>query len=415
MIEERAYQDNAVKDASSILKDKGLVVLSMAVRTGKTFTSFGIIKEVGLKSCLFITKKKAIGSVQEDYNTFNSENTHFNIEVVNYEQVHNCKGSYDIIVIDECHSLAQFPKPSKRTKLIKQIAMNKPIIYLSGTVTPESYSGIYHQFWVSSYSPFRKHRSFYGWAKEFVSVQLKRINGGQQIRDYSGGIKERILPIINPYFISISQEEAGFKQKPVEKTVYVQMLNTTKQMFRTLKKDKFVLHGETEIICDTAVKLRSKLLQLCNGSIITTEGEYITLDRSKAEHIKTAYADEKIGIFYIYKSDYEIIKEVFGEHNITNSPEEFNKGDKTFVCQIKSGREGINLKTADRIVMYGIDYSAVSYFQGIHRHQYKDRERPLYIDWIFSDMKLEDKVLKAVQSKKDYTMQYFKKDLKDLL
>ena len=50
--------------------------------------------------------------------------------------------------------LVRFPKPSKRTKQIKQIVGDKKLILLSGTITPESYSQIYHQFWISEFTPF---------------------------------------------------------------------------------------------------------------------------------------------------------------------------------------------------------------------------------------------------------------------
>lgn len=412
MIELRQYQVEAIDTGSQLLKKYGIVFLSMEVRTGKSFTSFGIIQECGFQSVLFITKKKAIKSIESDYEAIDKP---FNLEVVNYEQVHKCTGLYDVIVIDESHSLSQYPAPSLRTKAIKKISANKPIIYLSGTVTPESYSGIYHQLWVSSYSPFRMYKNFYAWARDYVDIKTKRIGAGTEIKDYSGGKKDMILDVIMKYFITVTQEEAGFKQKPIETVYYVNMMHETITLFKTLAKKKVINVNNKEILCDSAVKLRSKLLQLCNGNIISTEGDYIVLDHSKAEFIKDRYKNEKIGIFYIFQSDYEIIKDVFGESNITASPEEFNSTNKTFVCQVKSGREGINLWTADRMVMYGIDYAAVSYFQAIHRHQYKDRERPLLIDWIFSNMRLEDKVLNAVQNKKDYTTTYFKDDLRGLL
>lgn len=407
----REYQENAVINGLSILKKYMLLMVIMEVRTGKTFTSMEIAKRFGAKSVLFITKKKAIKSIEDDYEKAKHD---FNFLCTNYEQVHNVEDVYDFFIIDESHSLNQYPKASKRTKVIKDLAKGKPIIFLSGTVSPESYSGLYHQLWVSSFSPWRDHKNFYHWCRSgYVSVKQKFIGAGRKISDYSNANKKLVFSDIDKYFITVSQEEAGFKQKPVEKFIYVKMQDKTGRMIKKLLKDKVLTGSDDAITCDSGVKLKSKVLQMCGGSVITDKGVHIVLDKSKAELIKEKFLDMKISIFYIYKAEKEILIDVFGKDNLTESPEEFNECEnKTFISQVKSGREGINLKTADCLVMYGIDYAAVSYFQAIHRHQYIDRETPLLICWIFSEFGLEKKVYNTVSKKQDFTMEYFKKDIK---
>ena len=75
----------------------------------------------------------------------------------------------DLVIVDESHCLGAFPKPSVRTKSIKEIVGSKYCILLSGTPTPESWSQIFHQFWISEYCPFPQ-KSFYAWAKSYVNV-----------------------------------------------------------------------------------------------------------------------------------------------------------------------------------------------------------------------------------------------------
>ena len=83
----------------------------------------------------------------------------------------------------------------------------------------------------------------------------------------------------------------------------------------------------------------------------------------------------------------------------------------TFIRQVVSGREGISLRSADALVMYAIDFSALSYFQSIARIQDIRRTNPALLFWAFTDsrMKFEQEVYKAVSNKKDYTLDYFKK------
>ena len=81
-----------------------------------------------------------------------------------------------------------------------------------------------------------------------------------------------------------------------------------------------------------------------------------------------------------------------------------------FASQIVSGREGINLSSADALVFLNIDFSAVSYWQSRARIQTKDRTKDAHIYWIFAKGGIEEKIYKAVMNKKDYTLEHFKKD-----
>ena len=45
----------------------GFVYLSMQVRTGKTLTAMGTAQKLGVDNMLFVTKKKAISSIEDDY------------------------------------------------------------------------------------------------------------------------------------------------------------------------------------------------------------------------------------------------------------------------------------------------------------------------------------------------------------
>jgi superfamily II DNA or RNA helicase len=147
----RTYQHEISNKAVDLLHEFGIAYLSMQVRTGKTITALNTAKLYGAKNVLFVTKKKAIPSIEADYGHFAE---HFAISIINYEQLHNYTGKPDLVIIDEAHSLGQYPLPSERTKALKELCKALPIIYLSGTPSPESYSQLYHQFWVSSNSPF---------------------------------------------------------------------------------------------------------------------------------------------------------------------------------------------------------------------------------------------------------------------
>lgn len=409
MIELRDYQEDIANRGLAILRNNGLVYLAMEVRTGKTLTSLAIADMYGASRVLFVTKKKAIPDILQQHKDFE---TSFEIHVTNYEQLTKVQPIYDLVIIDEAHSLGAIPTPSLRTKELKRICVDVPIIFLSGTPTPESYSQIYHQLYVSSFSPFKQYKNFYAWAKDYVILQKKYVFN-RAINDYSLARKEIVMEKIKQLMISFTQEEAGFEQLVEEHILYVEMEESTYKLADRLRIDKLVRNKDGDVVLgDTAVKLMSKLHQIYSGSVIVDEPnrEARAFDYRKAEFIRDKFQGKKIAIFYKFTAEFYILKWIFGE--IFTDPLEFNNCQNpcVFASQIVSGREGINLSTADALIFMNIDFSAVSYWQSRARIQTKDRTKDAHIYWIFAKGGIEEKIYKAVMNKKDYTLEHFKKD-----
>jgi hypothetical protein len=407
----RDYQKRIIDDATVIIEQYGFVYLAMEVRTGKTFTSLGISKNfMPNGNVLFLTKKKAISSIEDDYETLGAE---FLFKAINYESIHKVEGNWDVIILDEAHGLGAFPKASGRAKAVKELIANNNhpiVILLSGTPTPESYSQMYHQVYGIQENPFKKYSSFYKFAADLVNVKTKVINS-MPMRDYKDG-KGDIIEMMKPYTISYSQKEAGFKNEISENVLWVNIKDKTKSIIKKLKKD-LVVEGKNEVIlADTPVKLMMKVHQLCSGTIKFESENSMVIDYTKAEFIEEKFIGKKIAIFYKFKAELEAIKEVFDD-KITTDIDEFNETDKSIALQIVSGREGISLKNAEAIVYYNIDFSATSYWQSRDRMTTKDRETS-DVYWIFSVGGIESKIYDAVTKKKDYTLSHFKKNLVDL-
>lgn len=406
----RDYQESISTDAAKMLQWLKIVYLSMMPRTGKTLTSLVTAEKFGARSVLFLTKKKAISSVKSDYDKLNPS---FKLICTNYEQIYTLSPSYeyDLVILDEAHGLGQFPTPAERTKELKKMCVDKPIIYLSGTPTPEGYSQLYHQFYVSSYSPFKDYKNFYAWAKDFVTVKKKYFYN-REINDYSHADKNKIEELTRHLFISYTQEEAGFEQVIEERVLKVAMNRGTYWLADYLRKHRVYIGKDgQEILADTAVKLMNKMHQIFSGTVLTEKKDGIVFDNSKAKFIKEHFAGKKIGIFYKFTAERVMLISVFGADRLTEEPDAFNRcDDKVFYSQIQSGREGVNLATADCLVFLNIDYAAVSYWQARERLQDKNRKKEAVIYWVFAEGGLEEKIYETVLGKKDYTLSHFKKD-----
>ncbi len=405
----RDYQSSIINKGTEILEDHGLLYLAMEVRTGKTLTSLGICEMVGAERVLFITKKKAISSIRSDYNMLNPS---FDIEIINYESVHKIDYIFkpDVIIADEAHSMGAFPKPSKRAK---DLAFNlkqwgSHLILMSGTPTPESYSQIYHQVYGHRNTPFKRYKNFYRWADVYVAKKPKYL-GTHTATDYSDASRDVILKEMKPYTINYTQREAGFKSTIDEEILTVKMKPSTYELCSRLKRDRVIEGNEEVILADTGVKLMGKLHQMYSGTVIFESGESGILDLSKAEFIKERFKNKKIGIFYKFKQELKALKQVFGDQLVTELVDFDNNPDANIALQIVSGREGISLRKADHIVYYNIDFSATSYWQSRDRMTTKDR---LYnkIYWVFAEGGIEQKIYRAVNQKKDYTLKHFRND-----
>ena len=407
----REYQSDIIGRATNILKTKNFVYLAMEVRTGKTFTSLGICEKMGAENVLFLTKKKAVQSISDDYDKLCPIG--FTLFTINYESMHKAPNlKWDLIICDEAHSLGAFPKPNNRSKAVRDLILKTKakVILLSGTPTPESYSQMYHQIYGIKGNPFANFKNFYRFCDRFVDVRERKING-LMIRDYSKG-RQEILDAVKPFTISLTQKEAGFVTETTEEVLEVKMLDTTYNLAKKLKKDLVVEGSDEVVLADTPVKLMMKLHQIYSGSVKFESGNSKILDYSKAEFIKEHFKGKKIGIFYKFKEELNALKEVFGDELVTElSP--FEQTNKNIALQIVSGREGISLRHADCLVYYNIDFSATSYWQSKDRMTTKERlKNKVY--WIFAKGGIESEIYKAVTKKKDYTLRHFKRDLLSL-
>lgn len=406
----RPYQQDIVEKTCKLLRDAPrFAYLSMEVRTGKTLTALSALDCVGdISTVLFVTKKKAIGGIQKDYKALSPS---YRCEFINYESLHKVDiGKIDAVVFDEAHSMGAFPKPSNRAKEARDLVFkhNPYVIFLSGTPSPESYSQLYHQMWVlGGRSPFSE-SAFYKWAHSYVKVWERMINGFR-VNDYSNGIKDSIMPMVEPYMISYTQSEAGFNSKVNEHILKVTMSDTTYRIADRLKKDLLFEGKDDVILADTPVKLMQKLHQIYSGTVILESGKAIVLDKTKSEFIRDRFKGKRIAVFYKFQAELECLLSVFQE-DMTTDLGKFHAGYcNNFAIQIVTGREGISLKEADFLVYYNIDFSATSYWQSRDRLTTMDRlENNVY--WVFAEGGIEEKIYKVVQGKKPYTVSHFKRE-----
>ena len=403
----RPHQIAKSKELAQIVKHYNIGYLQGEVRSGKTLTALNTAQLLNLDKVLVITKKKAISSIRDDFDTFGFS---YDLNIINYESVHRLTGfGFDLIIYDECHSLSAFPKPSKRTRLCKKLFFKTPCILMTGTSAVESYSQYYHQFFVSAYSPFRRYSTFYKWAVKYVTKKEMKLPTHTVI-DYSDANVKDIDRVINPYMVKMSQKDARFVTKIKEHYLEVETPKYISDTANKLLKDRALQGTSGFVLGDTPAKLQSKVHQIVNGHVIVEQADGETkpviFSHYKAEFIKHKFQDKKIAILYYYQSELEILKKTFD--NLTTDLEEFNNTYYNIAIQ-QNSTEGMNLSKADALVYFNLGYSGKNFIQSRDRMTVKDRtSNDIY--FICESFGMTKKILSKVRKKENFNSQQFMKD-----
>jgi hypothetical protein len=379
----RKYQQEMADEGYNILRRFMMVYLAAEERTGKTLPAIMIAEKCdNIKSVLVLTKKNAV----KGWKTTLSQYPHSKkYNVTNYHQVHKF-GKHDLLILDEAHNyIAGYPKQSNMHKQIQEIAKQTPIIYLSATPYAQGFQMLYHQFALSSWSPWRKYKDFYSWFRTYGIPDNAWFNG-RQVPVYTKTKGELIKPEVEHLFITKTRKELGFEHEPEDKLHYFELKPTTRKAYNYLMKDKYLNLGRHELICDTPMKLRTSLHML-EGGAAKIDGEYLILPNTeKIDYIKKVWGDTKdLVIFYHYIAEGQKLRQHFKHAQI---------------LQATSYAEGIDLAHVETIVVYSQDFSTAKHTQRRARQAAKHRDKPIVVHFLLVKKAVSEQVYFTVSVNK---------------
>ena len=407
------HQELAAEQLLAIVSRAGFGYLAGEVRSGKTRTAMAVCRSLDAGDVLFVTKKRAIASIQSDAEAMEMAGR---VNVINYESVHKViNRKWCVLIVDEAHGIGAYPKPSLRFKRLKELQF-KALILMSGTPSPESYSQLFHQLALARMpqNPWLKYRNFYSWAKDYVNVREKFIGQDIKVKDYSVAIKEKVLADFEPFKVTMTQADAGIRTRIIEDVHRVAMSAATHALARAIDRHGVAVSAYGwSVVADTGAKQLSKLRQIWSGTVITEDDGAVIVDHSKAEYIFKHFAKKKVAILYTFQAERRMLLDCLDGSGITpvETPEQFCSTGPEFwyVGQVQASREGVNLSAATDLVFLGIDYSALSYIQGRDRSTHINRTMANRVHWILAASSLELDVFATVQKKEDFTLAHYKR------
>ena len=396
------HQEELINQAKPILRKYKLVYIAAETRTGKTLAAIHLLKD-DFKKILVVTKKKAISSWNSDIKLSKVKN----FDVINYESIHKMDSKeYDVIVLDEAHSIGSYPKPSQRAKQLKEMAKDKSIVYLSATPSAETYSQIFHQLWVSSFTPFEE-KSFYQWYKNYGEDDSIFING-MFIKQYKASHGEMIMDRINHLIVTMTKEKANFDVFVNERIHQVEVNENYLNALDYFRNNRIITIDGNEIVAETSASALNKLHQLNGGTIKVNDKLSLIVSNHKVNYIKENLGnDEKIVILCNYIKERDLLLTRLA--NSTDEVEEFKNGSfKYFIGHIKTFSEGVDFSYADSMIIYSLNFSATTYLQSKERLANKKRVKPIVVHYLFTKGGIDEYIYQAVSNKMNFTNSYYK-------
>lgn len=383
------HQIELAKQIVRVLREHGLVYVSAEERTGKTLSSILASEELDVKRILILTKKKALDGWIDTLARYSHRKSY---TVINYHSVHKLGSQeFDLIILDESHSyLSGYPKVGVIWKQVAVYTKDKPIIYLSATPSAQSLSLLFHQFKLSSWSPWHQYNSFYDWHKTY-GIPVKLRVGGQLVNQYHK--TKDFFPWIKHLFVSLSRQEIGFKHEPKDHVHHIQLSTESQKLYARLEKDQII--EELEVLGDSPVKLMTKLHQICGSAVKREDGEAVKLEGlEKIKYmLKTFGHLEHVAILAKYTAEIELIQQYIPS--------------TWFVGQIKRFAEGVDFSMYDTQIVYSLDFSASTYFQMRARQANYFREKPIDVHFLLVPDSVDEYVYESVQKKRDFTIKYY--------
>lgn len=316
------------------------------------------------------------------------------------------------IIIDESHKVGV--SKSKVTKFVMKLSKQAKYSYLC-TATPVSNGKLenwYSQLYIANV--FRKPKKEF--EQLFVVKQIRQL-GSMRFMDIVGYQNERLLQqMIDNASVNYKRDKSYLPEDYVYKTKKPAMYNKLKK--QRMYQDDF---GNT-VELDNASNLFNRLRQVSHGFLEGVLKQVSKQPFDRLEAILETHNDERVVIFYNYKSEYlmlrmllEKLKRPFGVYNgnVKDLDKFKNNENGVVLAQYKSASTGINDFVISNVTVFNsMPLSSTEYLQAKGRtDRHGQTNKPLYYH-ILPDTPVEKKIFETVTNGKDFTNKMIEESIK---
>jgi hypothetical protein len=377
------YQVELADDGYEVLREHMMVYLAFEERTGKTLTSILIAEKCNVRRVLVLTKKKALPGWQDTLEKFKHKKFY---KVTNYHQAPKVLTKFDLIILDEAHNyISAYPKVGSLWDEVAEHTKGKPIIYISATPHAQGTQQLFHQFKLSSWSPWKRFQNFYDWFNIFGKPYTVEINS-MNVPQYDRVKTDKVLSQVNHMFITKTRKELGFEQEPEDVIHFIELSEATRWVYNEVLEHQIVELKAGMLVCDTVSKLRFSLHQLEGGTIKIEDERIVLGNTEKIDFILDKFGDNpSLVIMYNYIAEKQKLESYFTEARI---------------LQATSFAEGVDLYEYQDLVIYSQDFSTARHTQRRARQCNKKRDTPIKVHYLLVKKGISEQAYQTVSVKK---------------
>lgn len=379
------HQVKAGDALADLVRAKGVGFLMGEPRTGKTRSALYAVDLLACKRGLFITKKMAIQGILDEVHAVQPR---AKWTVTNFEQVaKESPDDFDIVVVDEAHNIGTVGKPSLRFKTVRKVTWGKPLILLSGTPNVETPLALYYQFALSKWSPL-PFKTFYDCFRAH-GVPSPMFLHGRQIEQYKKA-KPTLLPLLQPYFVTLTQADAGLTSGAVDVVHRFDLEPSTVDLIRTIRSDQIALGHAFET--DPAV--RTAVHQVEAGAVLLDNRIAILPNTEMADYIRATWGDRPdVAVMCHFRSTREKLSKMLGNVALFSSD---------------GHAEGVRLDRYQHFVIANTGYSGSKHIQRRERATLMGMTQDRQVHHLMARGQLSEQVYKAVSQKRDFNIRQFR-------
>ena len=361
--------------------------------------------------------EKVLGSAKErtaalkrdaDIYVINRENVQWLVESL------SGRWPFDLVIIDELSSFKS--AQAKRFRRLRTVIKLSDYVWgLTGTPAANGYMDLWAEmFLIDGGEALGKTIGQY--RSKYFNVGAHK---GHIVYEYllKPGAKANIDSRLSSTCLSMSKADWLSLPPITFNEVRVRMTAKERKVYEQFKNDEVLPLLENKlgsidtmdsaVIGETAAVLSGKLLQMANGAVYDDSGGVFWLHDQKLDaldEIVEASQGQPLLVFYSYKHDLERILKRHPEAVVLKGSadiEQWNNGEiPMLLCHPASAGYGINLQEGSHImVWFGLPWSLELYQQSLGRLHRQGQEHPVICHHIICENTLDEKVLRALQSK----------------
>ena len=327
------------------------------------------------------------------------------VGIINYELAWRRKDLLNLenftLMLDES-SLIQNTK-AKQTKFILQLKPSN-VILLSGTPVGGKYENLWSQL------------HLLGWNIS-EALYLKQYVNWTLTEDDGSGIRHKIVNKDDPY-INVDRLKRKMREHGSVFMKTEEVFDLPEQVFQKIRVDKskeyskfmkdcIIQIDDTELVGDTTLTKMLYARQLC--------GQYNTEKLSAFRDLIQSTEDRLI-VFYSFNAELDVLKHICKECNKPVSEVNGHTKDLTAyeqesnsvtLVQYQAGSKGLNLQMCNRIIYFTLPLSSEDFEQSKKRIHRIGQEQTCFYYLMICKGSIEEKILKTLEERKDFTDELF--------